>query len=147
LCREVRDRLGYSGLRKHLEIENDDLLVADERAPPLCYHRYYPQHYSKGCIMAKVNISLPDGLLDEVNRRADASDTTRSGFLQEAAARYIASLDQEAENLARSRRVEAAAAKMREIGSRIPADPSGADLVRRFRDAPEPWLRCDKDEK
>ena len=97
--------------------------------------------------MAKVNISLPDGLLDEVDRRADASDTTRSGFLQEAAARYIASLDQEAEILARSRRIEAAAAKMRDIGSQIPTGSSGVELLRRFRDAPEPWLQHDKDQK
>ncbi len=90
--------------------------------------------------MAKVNISIPDGLLDEVDRRASAADTTRSAFMQEAAARYITSLDQEAERTARSERIGAAITKMREVGSRVPRRTDGTDTIRRFRDVPEPWL-------
>lgn len=97
--------------------------------------------------MAKVNISLPDGLLDEVDRRADAAHTTRSAFLQEAAAHYITSLDQDSERAARSRRIGAAIAKMSEVGSRIPHGADGTETIRRFRDTPEPWLGgADKDE-
>lgn len=94
--------------------------------------------------MAKVNISLPDGLLQEVDHRAGAADTTRSGFLQEAAASYIASLDQEAERLVRAQQIDAAMAKMRDIGSRMPPGPSGTEIIRSFRDAPEPWLKHDE---
>jgi metal-responsive CopG/Arc/MetJ family transcriptional regulator len=95
--------------------------------------------------MAKVNISLPDGLLDEVDRRADAERTTRSAFLQEAAAHYITSLDQDAQRSARSERIGAAIAKMREVGSRIPRKVDGSETIRHFRDAPEPWLGADED--
>lgn len=97
--------------------------------------------------MAKVNISLPDGLLDEVDRRADAADTTRSAFMQEAAARYIASLDHEAERAARSERIGAAIAKMRAISSRIPPGADGNEIIRRFRDVPEPWLGGQQDDR
>ena len=76
--------------------------------------------------MAKVNISLPDGLLDEVDRRAGAADTTRSAFIQEAAARYIASLDRETEYAARSERIGAAIAKMRAVSGRVPPGASGS---------------------
>jgi metal-responsive CopG/Arc/MetJ family transcriptional regulator len=96
--------------------------------------------------MAKVNISLPDGLLDEVDRRADATHITRSAFMQEAAARYITSLDREAERTARSERIGSAIARMRAVGERIPRKADGTETIRHFRDAPEPWLRTAEDE-
>lgn len=97
--------------------------------------------------MAKVNISLPDGLLDEVDRRAGAADTTRSAFIQEAAARYIASLDRETESAARSERIGAAIAKMRAVSSRVPSGADGTEIIRRFRDVPEPWLGGQRDDR
>jgi hypothetical protein len=96
--------------------------------------------------MAKVNISLPDGLLDEVDRRADAAHTTRSAFMQEAAARYITSLDREAESAARSERIGSAIAKMHAVGARIPRKADGTEAIRHFRDMPEPWLSASEDE-
>jgi predicted transcriptional regulator len=38
----------------------------------------------------KVTISLPDGLLDDIDAEALATGTTRSGIVQEASAHYIA---------------------------------------------------------
>jgi metal-responsive CopG/Arc/MetJ family transcriptional regulator len=95
--------------------------------------------------MAKVNISLPDGLLDEVDRRADATHTSRSAFMQEAAARYITSLDREAERTARSARIGSAIAKMRDVGSRVPRKSDGTETIRHFRDTPEPWVHAAED--
>ena len=33
--------------------------------------------------MSKANISFPEGMLEEVDRRAEAAGITRSGFIQE----------------------------------------------------------------
>ncbi len=41
-------------------------------------------------MVRKVTISLPDGLLDDIDAEALASGTTRSGIVQEASAHYLA---------------------------------------------------------
>lgn len=77
--------------------------------------------------MAKINISLPLELLGEIDAEAEALHITRSGLIQEASVRYIATsrVDREAE--VRRLRVESAAARMKRIGSRL--DLAGADTV------------------
>ena len=95
--------------------------------------------------MGKANISFPDGVLEEIDRRAEAAGTTRSGFVQEAAAHYIAELDRAAEQDERQVRIERAIAGMREIGSRIPPGPDGVTLIRQMRDAPPRWLESSTD--
>ena len=90
--------------------------------------------------MGKANISFPEGMLDEIDRRANAAGTTRSGFVQEATARYIAQLDYEVEREARRLRIENAIEGMREIGKRMPPGPDGVTLIRQMRDAVPEWL-------
>ena len=63
--------------------------------------------------MAKVNISIPDGMLDEIERRASLSGTTRSGFIQEAAAHYVARLEEDASRSERERRILEALEEMK----------------------------------
>jgi len=90
--------------------------------------------------MAKTNISMPDGLLEEIDRRAAAAKTTRSGFIQDAASHYLTALDEETARTARSKRLGHAYEKMRRIASQMPPGVDGTALIRRARDAQEPWL-------
>jgi predicted transcriptional regulator len=95
--------------------------------------------------MGKANISFPDGMLEEIDRRADASGMTRSGFIQEATAQYLARTDYEVERDARAARIEAAKEGMRRIGERLPPGPTGAEIIRKMRDAMPSWLEDSDD--
>lgn len=90
--------------------------------------------------MAKTTISVPDELLAEIDRRATQAGTTRSGFVQEAAARYISTLDAEAARLARAERIGSAVGRMREIAEHMPKGTDGTAVIKRLRELPEPWL-------
>lgn len=88
--------------------------------------------------MTKINISLPSELLAEIDAEAEALHITRSGLIQEASARYIATtrVDREAE--LRRLRVASAAARMRRVGNRLGlanADP--VQLIAESRAAEE----------
>ena len=93
--------------------------------------------------MGKANISFPNGMLEEVDRRAAATGTTRSAFLQEATASYLARLDADVERSSRTSRTDRALARMAEIGKDIPPGPDGATMLRRLRDAVPDWARND----
>lgn len=69
--------------------------------------------------MAKVNISLPDKLLYDIDGLAKRRKCSRSGFVQEATARYVAELEAEEERRQRQKRIEAAMAKAREISKSV----------------------------
>jgi len=45
--------------------------------------------------MAKINVSIPDGLLDEVDELAADLKRSRSGIVQEATALYVARIREE----------------------------------------------------
>jgi metal-responsive CopG/Arc/MetJ family transcriptional regulator len=91
--------------------------------------------------MAKPTISIPDGMLEDVDRRAAKAGVSRSAFIQEAIAHYGSSLDTEREQDARSRRIAAAIAQAREIASHEPPDaPDAETIIRAIRDAPPRWL-------
>lgn len=90
--------------------------------------------------MGKANISFPDGMLEDVDRRAAESGITRSAFIQEATARYIATIDYDVEREARRARIERAKLHMREIGASLPPGPDGVTLIRQMRDAVPEWL-------
>lgn len=63
--------------------------------------------------MAKVNISLPDGLLDDIDELASWLKRSRSGLIQEASALYVAQLREE--RAAEERRADIARAR-RDLG-------------------------------
>lgn len=90
--------------------------------------------------MGKANISFPEGMLEEVDRRAAAAGITRSAFVQEATGRYLAQLQYDAEREARAKRIERAIAGMREIGASLPPGPDGVTLIRQMRDEVPEWL-------
>jgi predicted DNA-binding protein len=93
--------------------------------------------------VAKTNISMPDSLLDEIDRRAADAETTRSGFIREAVAHYIASLDDAKARDERAERIGRASLRMAEIGRRIPAGPDSVTLIRALRDAAPRWVEGD----
>lgn len=88
--------------------------------------------------MPKINISMPDEVIEEIDRRAEAAGTTRSGFLRDAAAHYGAQLDEAAAARARSQRVLHALEKMRSLAPAVGA-PGSDKVIRELRDAPPRW--------
>lgn len=85
--------------------------------------------------MAKVNISLPDGLLSEIDAKAAERGTTRSGFIQEAAAGYVTALDAEKAEAERDARFERALRHAKEIGRMIDPDFDEVAAIRHDRDS------------
>jgi metal-responsive CopG/Arc/MetJ family transcriptional regulator len=86
--------------------------------------------------VAKINISLPDELLDEVDDLASELSESRSGFVREATTHYVAHVQAEREARERAERIDGAMRAAREIAERLPAGgPSAEELVRRDRDS------------
>jgi metal-responsive CopG/Arc/MetJ family transcriptional regulator len=90
-------------------------------------------------LVAKVNISLPDELLAWIDAEAQELDLTRSGLIQEASVRYIASVKGDRESEVRRLRVEAAMKRMKEIGAgmELVGDIDTVKLVHEARDEAE----------
>ena len=84
--------------------------------------------------MAKVNVSLPDELLREVDSLAEEMSRSRSGLVQEATARYVAQAREERAAAERAARIEAAIAKMRELSVKVGSFDAAA-AIRADRDS------------
>jgi len=89
--------------------------------------------------MGKANISFPDGLLEEVDRRAAAAGITRSGFVQEATTSYITALEVTVEHDARHDRILAAMRAAATVGERMDPGPDGDTIIRDLRDLSPSW--------
>lgn len=55
--------------------------------------------------MAKINVSIPDELLRQVDELATELHESRSGFVAEATARYVASVTEERDEAERRARI------------------------------------------
>lgn len=86
----------------------------------------------------KVNISLPEGLVTEIDEVAGELGLTRSGFVAEASARYVADLKNLSAEEQRRRDIERAIATFRRVGAHIPADFDGVAQLRRDRERDDP---------
>ncbi len=95
--------------------------------------------------MAKTTISIPDGLLAEIDKRTEEYGMTRSGFVQEATAHYITALDEEKSLDEHKKRVQMAIDGMREFAKTMPPGVDGTAIIRKFRDAPPRWLQQEDD--
>ena len=84
--------------------------------------------------MAKINVSLPDDLLRQVDEIAREFDRSRSGLVAEATERYVATVSAERAAREREARIRAAMAHMREIAKKVPPGPSAEEIIRRDRD-------------
>ncbi len=93
----------------------------------------------------KVNVSLPEHLVSEIDETAEELGLSRSGFIAEASARYVADLKNLSAEELRRKNAERAIASMRRIGAKLtPDDIQGMmDQLRRDRerDTPEGWER------
>jgi metal-responsive CopG/Arc/MetJ family transcriptional regulator len=69
--------------------------------------------------MAKINISLPDRLLEEVDAIAVELHGSRSGFVAEATARYVATLTEERTRAERQKRIDRALEQAAVLGEKF----------------------------
>ena len=84
--------------------------------------------------MAKVNVSLPDELLADVDNLASELHRSRSGLVQEATARYVSQLHDERAAHERREGIRAAMVGMRETARAIAEGPDTTLLIRADRD-------------
>jgi metal-responsive CopG/Arc/MetJ family transcriptional regulator len=87
--------------------------------------------------MAKVNISLPDRLLADIDALAEHKGTSRSGLVQEASTHYLADIRDQEERLARAERIGRAMEDMREIALEV-GGFDGVGRIRQDRDRERP---------
>lgn len=83
--------------------------------------------------MAKVNISIPDGLLDDVDETASWLKRSRSGVIQEATAVYVAKIREERAEAERVADIEAARREMKGLAPQLESF-DGTAAVRADRD-------------
>jgi metal-responsive CopG/Arc/MetJ family transcriptional regulator len=84
--------------------------------------------------MARINITIPDGLLEDVDRTAESIGTSRSAFLQEAGACYIAQIAEEHKREQRTRDIDAAIAHARTVGADVTPGFDAVAQIRRDRE-------------
>jgi metal-responsive CopG/Arc/MetJ family transcriptional regulator len=84
--------------------------------------------------MAKVNVSIPDDLLDQVDAIAKVLHRSRSGLVQEATAQYVARVNDERVREERRISIESSMTAAREMAGRVPAGVDTTELIRRDRD-------------
>lgn len=77
--------------------------------------------------MSKLNISMPQELLERIDAEAETLGITRSGLIQEATVRYMAESQADREAEMRRLRGQAAARRMKAIGMKI--GPLSSDTV------------------
>lgn len=87
----------------------------------------------------KVNVSLDPHLVEEIDETARELGLTRSAFVAEASARYVADIKNLSAEERRRRDFERALATFRRIGAKIPPEYNGVAQIRkdRERDTPE----------
>lgn len=84
--------------------------------------------------MAKVNVSLPNELLSQVDEIARDLDRSRSGLVQEATAHYVAHLREEQAERERKESIGGAIKEMRRLAQELPPGIDGTTLIRADRD-------------
>lgn len=93
----------------------------------------------------KVNVSLPEHLVSEIDDVAEELGLSRSGFIAEASARYVADVKNLSAAEQRKKDIERAMAGFKRIGAKLTAQDIQdlMDQTRRDRerDTPEGWHR------
>jgi hypothetical protein len=83
--------------------------------------------------MARVNVIIPDRLLDTLDKTAAEEKMSRSGLIQEATRRYLEERRLAHEALTRKKKMERAASKMDRLAEKF-GKWNGVRIVRQFRD-------------
>jgi len=68
----------------------------------------------------KVNVSLPEELVSEIDEAAGALGLSRSGFIAEASARYVSDVRNLSAEEQRRKDIDRARATFRRIGAKLP---------------------------
>lgn len=90
--------------------------------------------------MAKINVSLPDELLETVDSLAAELHRSRSGLVAEATARYVTRLREEQAAEERRASILEAMEGMRELAKHVPPGMDTTEIIRRDRDNDyKPW--------
>jgi metal-responsive CopG/Arc/MetJ family transcriptional regulator len=87
----------------------------------------------------KVNISLPRELVDRIDAEARVEGMTRSGFVAEAASRYLEQREVLSADERRKSDIDRATARMRELGKNIPRDFDSVKTIREMREGRRIW--------
>ncbi|MDO8949140.1 MAG: ribbon-helix-helix protein, CopG family [Actinomycetota bacterium] len=82
-----------------------------------------------------MNVSLPDSLLDEVDELATSLGRSRSGFVQEATALYVARVRDERAAEERRVSIQQAITGMRELAKHLPDGEDTTAIIRADRDS------------
>lgn len=91
-------------------------------------------HIAKGMHMARVNIIVPNELLDAIDQAAAEDNLSRSGLLQEAARAYLERRREARVAAERRARMEKAAMEMDRLAEKF-GRWDGVEMVRKFRDS------------
>lgn len=83
--------------------------------------------------MARVNVIIPDELLETLDRAADEEDTSRSGLIQQAAQQWLEDRRRRQEAAERKVRMEQAASNMDRLAEKF-GKWDGMGTIRQFRD-------------
>lgn len=78
--------------------------------------------------MAKVNVSIPDDLLAEVDALAEELHLSRSGLVKEATARYVTRIREEKERAERRESIESAIEAGRVLGEELGLHDAAATI-------------------
>ena len=87
----------------------------------------------------KVNVSLPRELVVEIDQIAAEIGLSRSGFIAEASARYLADLKALSAEELRKREIGEAMERMKELGKKIPKDFDYIAAIRKMREERRIW--------
>ncbi len=92
----------------------------------------------RGYVMTKLNISMPQELLEQIDAEATALGITRSGLIQEASVTYVARSRSDRDAEKRRLRGQAAARRMKSIGAELGLTPTDTPtLLAEAREAEE----------
>ena len=83
--------------------------------------------------MARINVMMPEDILQAVDHAATEEKLTRSAFLQKAARRYLDEKRLEKEADERKQRMQKAAANMDKLANKF-GKWDGVGTIRQFRD-------------
>ena len=84
--------------------------------------------------MARINVFLKDELLEEINREAEAEETSRSALIQSALEEYLQAKKRQREEQEKRKRMQEASRKMDTLAKKLGAWDAQA-IIRRFRDS------------
>lgn len=96
-------------------------------------------------VVYKVNVSLPEELVGSIDKVAEELGISRSGFIAEASARYLADVKNLSAEEQRRKDIERVIATFRRVGAKLTEEDiqDMIDQTRRDRerDTPEGWRR------